>query len=340
MTSIVDVSGKLGEYMLKGWILTDKICAKCSKVPLMRSPTSPDSYFCANCDSSPSPGSSLQAESAQPNAEVSSALSSPTFALPVDTEEILRRRLQSDTASAEIGRRMLRGWTMLADECPNTDCYGVPLVRPPKAGPEKDPRKECVICGSVYVDGKDALGQDRLVPFNSTTEPESHQLSHVTQSRPAVSSGSRAVLTSKGKEKAIEKPETPPMHSYQTHPYLASEVPMMLPPATSSTSSALGVSAQSLELSLYTLSGRLKYLASAPVVDVSSIGQTADAISKVSQALTQVTPSLAGSDGIYSFTPKVRSRAKRTSEKPVGLASVHFPASDASAIYSRATKRS
>lgn len=30
---------------------------------------------------------------------------------------------------------------MLADECPNTQCYGIPLVRPPKSGAEKDPRK-------------------------------------------------------------------------------------------------------------------------------------------------------------------------------------------------------
>ena len=41
---------------------------------------------------------------------------------------------------------MLKGWAMLADECPNPNCYGVPLVRPPKAGGEKDPRKvSCVL---------------------------------------------------------------------------------------------------------------------------------------------------------------------------------------------------
>ena len=30
---------------------------------------------------------------------------------------------------------------MLADECPRNTCYGIPLVRPPKAGHEMDPRK-------------------------------------------------------------------------------------------------------------------------------------------------------------------------------------------------------
>lgn len=78
-----------------------------------------------------------------PPTEVSSTLSSPTFALPAETAEIIHRRQQSDLASAEIGKRLLKGWAMLADECPTTTCYGIPLVRPPKVGGEKDPRKVC-----------------------------------------------------------------------------------------------------------------------------------------------------------------------------------------------------
>ena len=67
--------------------------------------------------------------------------SSPTFDMPAETEDSIRRRQQSDAASIEIGRRLLRGWAMLGDECPNSTCYGIPLVRPPKVGQEKDPRK-------------------------------------------------------------------------------------------------------------------------------------------------------------------------------------------------------
>jgi Sjogren's syndrome/scleroderma autoantigen 1 (Autoantigen p27) len=76
-----------------------------------------------------------------PPTEISDALSSPTFAPPPNPQELARRRAQSDMASAEIGKRMLRGWAMLAEECPNDSCYGVPLVRPPMAGGGKDPRK-------------------------------------------------------------------------------------------------------------------------------------------------------------------------------------------------------
>lgn len=83
--------------------------------------------------------------SSTPATEVSSALSSPVFAPPADTAESRRRREQSDTASSEIGKRLLKGWAMLGDECPNARCYGVPLVRPPKAGGEKDPRKACTV---------------------------------------------------------------------------------------------------------------------------------------------------------------------------------------------------
>ncbi len=95
-------------------------------------------------DSSPSTAltsSSRLSRSSTPPTDISSALSSPTFAPPHDTEDALRRRQQSDAASAEIGRRLLKGWAMLADECQNDRCIGVPLVRPPNTGGGKSPRK-------------------------------------------------------------------------------------------------------------------------------------------------------------------------------------------------------
>lgn len=126
----------------------------------MRSPTSSTVYFCANCDASPtaepskssslshrSNSSSLDSNSqvasrpSTPPTEVSSALSSPTFAPQIDMAEITRRRQQSDMASAEIGKRLLQGWAMLADECPNANCWGIPLVRRPKHNGVIDPRK-------------------------------------------------------------------------------------------------------------------------------------------------------------------------------------------------------
>lgn len=88
-----------------------------------------------------SSSSNHSAGASTPPTEVSNPPESPQFMPVPDTEDIRRRREQSDRASREIGIRLLQGWAMLADECPSPTCYGVPLVRPPKAGSEKDPRK-------------------------------------------------------------------------------------------------------------------------------------------------------------------------------------------------------
>lgn len=90
--------------------------------------------------SNPSSESHISRSSTPPT-EISEALSSPIFSPPPETAETRRRREQSDRASSEIGKKLLKGWAMLADECPNVTCYGVPLVRPPKSGNDKDPRK-------------------------------------------------------------------------------------------------------------------------------------------------------------------------------------------------------
>ncbi|KAF8517840.1 hypothetical protein JB92DRAFT_2787778 [Gautieria morchelliformis] len=189
MSRITDVSSRLGEYMLRGYVLTDEGCPICS-IPMVRSPSeqTPERLFCVQCQATPNngpvpspvargcvhPPSTTSASSEElsrvstPPTEISDALSSPTFAPPPNPQEMVRRRAQSDMASAEIGKRMLRGWAMLAEECPNDSCYGVPLIRPPMAGGEKDPRKECVVCGHVYIYQRDAHGLDTLVPLQVT----------------------------------------------------------------------------------------------------------------------------------------------------------------------------
>lgn len=144
-------------------VLTDRGCPKC-QVPLMRSPNgqTPVVHFCVSCDGDPSQApaqpsaqrSSPRISSATtvsthlsasrastPPTDLPSDMESPPLHPIIDTDTILRRRRQSDRASAEIGNRLLKGWAMLADECPNPECYGIPLVRPPKPGAGKDPRK-------------------------------------------------------------------------------------------------------------------------------------------------------------------------------------------------------
>ncbi|KAL5527497.1 hypothetical protein ACEPAG_6288 [Sanghuangporus baumii] len=307
--SATNVSSKLGEYMLKGWVLTDEACpnANC-RVPLMRSPKghSPVTMFCANCDGDPqnrtsAPSSAVSSSiarqsspstvssgtrisrSSTPPTDVSSRLSSPTFALPVETAESVRRRQQSDAASAEIGARLLKGWTMLADECPNERCFGVPLVRPPLVG-GRDPRKECVACGTLYVDEKDANGWERLV----ISEQRASSSSTTT-----VPSGSGNVPVSNIPTVQNSRKGKVPLHPASQETIVnAIEIGTHAARNDTSTdpkSNTLETSASALELALQSLSQRMSSIASHPAtVEPSAIASTAEAMSKVLQALTEI----------------------------------------------------
>ncbi|KAI0049616.1 hypothetical protein FA95DRAFT_1588178 [Auriscalpium vulgare] len=314
-TVIEDVSQKLAQYLLRGWIMTDNTCptAGCRRVPLLRSPPaqSPEVLFCANCEGDGKPnGQSSQAADpplpsspsitssthysrpSTPPTEVSSNLSSPTFAPPIETEESIRRRQQSDQASAEIGRRLLRGWAMLADECPNPTCYGIPLVRPPKVGGAQNPRKECVVCDRAYVDEKDA---------NSLLPVETGNSRRITSSSGELAEGSqrteRAIVSNipLGQTHTSESPTDRRLGSYQETCHRC-----VLLPSTSyitltlggkpipSTLPSLEAARRSLELALTVLSQRLTTVAARTSLDPMVVGQTADAIGKTALALSHV----------------------------------------------------
>lgn len=109
---------------------------------------------------------------------------------------------------------------MLADECPRSTCYGIPLVRPPRAGRDREPPKvcscsvttketnlsqqECVVCGTVYVTetAKKTQGLDPLVlgTLSGSRREE------ITTSSVSVEGSNPAA---KGKEKASESPAMP-----------------------------------------------------------------------------------------------------------------------------------
>ncbi|KAI9574586.1 hypothetical protein HD554DRAFT_2048231 [Boletus coccyginus] len=310
MSRVVDVPNALGEYMLRGWVLTDSPCPapSCRGVPLLRSPEGqqPVVRYCANCDGPPKTQWSEGMEShssstisstshgsrpSTPPTDLSSTLSSPTFAPPAETEDIIRRRQQSDRASTEIGKRLLKGWAMLAEECPNTRCYGVPLVRPPKTGVDKDPRKECIICGTIYVT-EDSEGWQRLVPVSTGVSASEHGLTRGSQ-QSGPSDKSKAI--SHDSPQPIQLPTLDP--PFQT-PKLTVDLPRRvsselrsthLVAAVPATSVPLDASIQALELALGALSERLAMTCTNPhLLDPSSVAATAEAIGKVAHALGQV----------------------------------------------------
>ncbi|KAF9956735.1 hypothetical protein BGZ72_002528 [Mortierella alpina] len=64
------------------------------------------------------------------------------------TEEELKeresRREQSERASRLIGQKMLQGWAMLQDPCPNPACHGVPLLA------NREKKEYCVVCENYF----------------------------------------------------------------------------------------------------------------------------------------------------------------------------------------------
>lgn len=300
---MTDVPSKLGEMMVQGWVLTDNPCPApdCGGVPLLRSPKGQERVVqhCVSCDRSPSDVSQIQSQPSSstvssashasrpstPPTEVSSNLSSPTFAPPAETEEMRRRRQQSDNASTEIGKRLLKGWAMLGEECPNSRCYGIPLVRPPTKNGVKDTRKECVACGTVYMTESDDEAWQRLMSTSSTAEP--------TSTHPA--SGPR--LSVIGPTVAPNVPQPLQLPTLDPVPQMKLTVgnPSRLPETRNNCLipnrgvTTADAAAQALQHALGVLSERLTVSCAAPsLVDLPSIAETSDAINKVAQALGQV----------------------------------------------------
>ncbi|KZW03980.1 hypothetical protein EXIGLDRAFT_758290 [Exidia glandulosa HHB12029] len=287
--SLLSVS--IGPLLLKGWTLTDSPCKNpgCG-APHVRPPNSTQ-LLCPACDSeiianSPASGASTSPTEEHVSAATSlstrsgtstpltedSRSSSPDFHLPADTPEMIARRETTDRASAEIGRRLLQGWAMLGDECPNESCYGTPLMRPPpvSASAGKNPRKECVVCGRAYVSERDAPAV--------AASASAHVPARDDPVDPPVPAGPIEVAPALQQQQlpsTISTSTTRAAHSSQDNkPSLAS----------------LRSAADSLDAALQRTASHLASLSAStgPSLDVRAIGETADAMAKVAEALGKV----------------------------------------------------
>jgi len=144
---------------------------------------------------------------------------------------------------------------MLAEECPNSTCFGVPLVRPPKVGGGKDSRKECVICHGVYVSEKGASGYENLVALGQII----NELPQTAAAKAPGSSGS-----ARNGKSVIRDPSSltldsaiPVSNHHHTTPEQPSLAPNLISDNTFCSTQSTGVldaSAHSLEISLGALS--------------------------------------------------------------------------------------
>ncbi|KAH8830829.1 hypothetical protein DL96DRAFT_1594475 [Flagelloscypha sp. PMI_526] len=307
MTSIMDAPPALSQKMLEGWALTSKTCSTpgCN-LPLLRSPrgVEPQVHECVNCPQNKQAGPSARSPSltvstassvshisraSTPPTEISSTPGSPTFVPPPPSEESIRRREQSDRASAEIARRMLQGYAMLGEECINEACVGIPLVRPPSNGTDKDPRKECVVCGAVYTLEATGGGPPQLVPFNSPAPANKS-----SRDQPS-SQGSSASTRTPSKQVSSTWPtpiEEEPTLKPNEFPVILQPAVLPSPPRSNKTNqqapSDLAFPEQALRQALKALSERLSAQSSGSRLDPSSIADTSDAILKTTLALGEL----------------------------------------------------
>ncbi|TYJ52772.1 hypothetical protein B9479_006623 [Cryptococcus floricola] len=185
VSTLEATSAILGEYMLKGWTLTDLHCSSCKTTPLMREPAAIASrenrervQFCAGCDGRPEGRVRVPPVASVPEASVPAggldayetrAVASEstdrqeTVAVPQQSRSRPAEASQQSQSLAEpkadpaasLSQLLLQGYSLLADTCPNTSCRGIPLAGYPKRKDgSKDGRKVCVSCGMGWVEEK------------------------------------------------------------------------------------------------------------------------------------------------------------------------------------------
>ncbi|OCF30639.1 hypothetical protein I316_07687 [Kwoniella heveanensis BCC8398] len=178
MSQLENTSAILGEYMLKGWTLTDLHCSECRVTPLMREPNAIAErenreriQFCALCDGRPEGRAGASSHRRQDHAAGDGTGTASTVTTTQDAADEIEAAFASassaaqddhapasssspaDDAASSISSLLLRGYSLLGDNCPNPTCRGIPLVGyPRKADGSKDGRKMCVCCEGRWVD--------------------------------------------------------------------------------------------------------------------------------------------------------------------------------------------
>jgi len=285
--------------------MSAEACPKegCPGVPLM---TKAGTSFCANCDQPPDvqrslptpspPGTdlslkfdepSLEFETISPPSTPESQEIPPTNPGVPPTPEDLARRAQSDQASRDIADLLLRGYSLLAEECP--DCH-TPLVRRPRPRPSTDPtsaptssrrgfktsprpiqalhaldpRKICVTCHREYI-----------------SEGDIHQLN-------SMASTSNNLDTDERKKRSREIDTNESISSSKGKSKVATSRVVNLDASTSAHAGSSLNPTIALNRALQALTDQLGVLTQSSHLNPCAVGDTADAMGKVARALSDV----------------------------------------------------
>ncbi|KAJ1642821.1 hypothetical protein LPJ64_005360 [Coemansia asiatica] len=176
MTSRLDVvTGRMSKLMLKRWTMLADLCSidGCS-APLMRDPETQQAK-CVWHDAEELFPDEIADQTNKTEFERNKEQQSPMlYDLEPDmvieeTPEAKKRREkreQGDRASQMIAKKLLQGWTMVDESCPNESCYSVPLIR------DRDLIQLCVICEQKYMDEKSYAKKYGSLSTQHVSNPE------------------------------------------------------------------------------------------------------------------------------------------------------------------------
>ncbi|KAJ1980546.1 hypothetical protein H4R34_002417 [Dimargaris verticillata] len=305
MSSLDSVTTALSQYMLKGWVLTDTECPNGCGVPLVRTKDNSQSV-CVRCAAAPTQtnretdhyrptGHSARSREAELKPEPErSTMAQPrrgslgdgagsTSSLspkPEALDAAAARRAKSDEIAQLISDRLLAGWTLLGEYCPNPTCETTPLIRLRK-GP-----RYCVSCESTILTEAEYNAQraashakgDTPQPQRPPSPPlarssgASHQL--LLPSRPKTPAASPTVKPRELAATAL--PTSPLIHTSTTDQ-----------PKLSDAQAAVHVA-------IAAISRRLAYLAQTldHTTDTGAIAASAAAMTECARALEQLTLAL------------------------------------------------
>ncbi|KAJ1878829.1 hypothetical protein H4R99_006797 [Coemansia sp. RSA 1722] len=228
MTSRLDViTGRMSKLMLKRWTMLADLCHidGCS-APLMRNPETQEDkcvwhnaqeLFPDEIDHTDVDDNTKDHKISAASQETTSQQSPVLYDLepdmfPEETPEGKKRREkreQGDRASQVIAKKLLQGWTMVDESCPNEKCYSVPLIR------DHDMVQLCVICGQKYMDEKTYAKK-----YGSTDIQETNKLNADSDKKETAENADDS--SAKVAEKPVEGNEEPvPSFDAMEHPYLA-----------------------------------------------------------------------------------------------------------------------
>ncbi|OLL24217.1 hypothetical protein NEOLI_003654 [Neolecta irregularis DAH-3] len=156
-----DRSTILSPLLLAGWTMLQESCTTCYS-PYMRPPNNEGPDRCAYCEAQnqnppgvvdiPMLNDRARSENSMDDDEkdspgeycqVNGMAAGPQTASNTDHDF---RRQQLIRASEALGEKMLLGYALLGDICPNTSCFAVPLLRLP----QDRSKRLCVLCDNTY----------------------------------------------------------------------------------------------------------------------------------------------------------------------------------------------